>query len=115
MVVYSREWLARGDVDWHILAAQELRGKKGKNLSDRLFRSLFGVPAIVVHYIHFVYLLPSHLFHPCYILWTLSFCKNYESCLQNHMKFRRSNSRTFQDKVWETLAFLYSNMEEVIF
>ncbi len=107
------------EANWCLIAAKEL-AKNGtrKNirpLSLRDFQSIFGVHPNTVTRLHYIYLYDcdSSLFQPKYLLWMLSFLKNYETEPNSSLKFLKSNPRDFRDMVWKMIYYLSEEMEEV--
>jgi hypothetical protein len=94
---------------WLQIAALEL-GKR--SISSKKFKLIFGFSELTVHVIHQLYFLNSPFAKPKLILWLLSFLKNYERDGIAHLKFVKSNERTFRDTIWRILDFLVENVDE---
>lgn len=117
MPFYTLEELSL-EANWLLFGAQELAKNRGKEraqirpLSERTFRTIFGVDSTTAKCIHYVYLIDSDYLQPRDLLWTLSFLKNYEVEPVSSLKFI-TNERTFRDTTWDVIYFLSSQMEEV--
>jgi hypothetical protein len=116
--LYSREDLGL-QANWKLIAARELAQNIGKvdvrPMSQRSFLADFGVLPVTVMGVHYQYLLDSDHWHPKYLLWTLSFLKNYEVDGVSNQKFARCNQRYFRDRVWQVIFLLTEEMNEVFF
>jgi hypothetical protein len=93
---------------WQGLAALEL-GKR--SISSRKFRLIFGLHEQTVHVVYQLYFLDSPFALPKFILWLLSFLKDYERDGIAHLKFVKCNERTFRDTIWEILSFLSTSID----
>jgi hypothetical protein len=116
MPVYSREELTLS-ANWLQIAACELAKNQGKMevkpMSERDFKTIFGINSMTTKYLHYVYLWDSELNQPKLLLWTLSFLKNYEIEPTSNLKFTNCNTRYFRDYVWKVIAYLSTEMDEV--
>jgi hypothetical protein len=120
MSLYSREDVGL-EADWCQFGANELAKNIGKNrdaikpLSVQKFLKIYGILPDTAKTIHFVYLLETSLFRPQYLLWTLSYLKNYEVEGVGYLKFARTNQRYHRDTIWKVINFLATNMDDVSF
>jgi hypothetical protein len=100
--------------NWCEVATRELCGKE-RTISPNTFCRIFGFEPPTVQAVYFLYFLGSEFKNPKYLLWVLSFLKNYERDSVAPLKFRKCNPRTYRDSVWRVLNFLYEEMDEVFF
>lgn len=100
------------NIDWLLIAAYELNIHKNQ-LTLRQFIMYFGIHPNTMKYLHYIYFFSIPLCHPKYILYTFSFLKHYEKDGFGHLKFRKSNMWTYREIVWQTLAYLEEEMDEV--
>ena len=82
-------------------------------MNQQSFKNIFGVSPQTIQFIHYVYLLNSDFMHPKYILWTFSFLRNYEREGIAHLKFKKTNHRSFRNAVWATIYYLATQVDEV--
>jgi hypothetical protein len=106
------------DMNWCQVAAEELAKNLNKKtilpLTDRTFRSIFGLDPITTKWVYNIYLSDHEsLYHPKYLLWTLSWLKNYETEPNSSIKFANCNQTYFRENVWAVIHFLSDEMDEV--
>ena len=101
--------------DWLLIAAENLAKKNSKKpISERDFRGIFGLDSFTIKYVYYIYLADHpELYVPRYLLWTLSFLKNYETTVNAPLKFDPCNEKYFRQYVWEVICFLSEEMDEV--
>ena len=98
-------------MNWLVFAQAHL--SSGRKISEKRFRSIFGVSTWTMTYLHHVYVADSP-FQPHHLLWLFVFLKNY--CLDDvgHHFFKNTNARTFQQTVFTLLVYLEEHMDEVM-
>lgn len=101
--------------NWLLIAAENLASKNSTNLiSERDFRGIFGLDSFTTMYVYYIYLVDHPtLYVPRYLLWTLSFLKNYETEVNSSLKFSPCNTLYFRQYVWAVICFLSDEMDEV--
>lgn len=105
----KKGFLLKMKIDFCEVAAAELLHpsfSKKKRLHPNRFLCLFGVEPVTAQQFHAKYLASTHLAQPKIFLWVLFFVKHYPNDITGFATFRRSNPRTFRDRVWEVLTFL---------
>ena len=115
MPVYSKGELNL-ETNWLELAAYELAKNQNKenvkSLTERIFRSLFGLDSFTTKYLHYIYLAEhEYLSDPRFLLWMLSFLKHYEKDTKGYLHFTNSNQMYFQNYVWEMIYYLSIEMD----
>jgi len=115
MPAFSTQPFANLSVDFCEIATNLLHKYQNtqKIMSRSTFVRMFGLHPSSVQIIHFLYLLPTRLFNPQYLLWALYFLKHYHLNTVLHLPFIDSNEKTFRRRVWEVLGFLARKMDEL--
>jgi hypothetical protein len=103
--------------DWLLIASENLAKKNSnKPISERDFRGIFGLDSLTVKFVYYIYLVDHpDLYVPRYLLWTLSFLKNYETEVNASLKFSPCNTTYFRNYVWAVIYFLAEEMDEVFY
>jgi len=112
---YTKQPFANMSANFCEIATHELHkySSSQRIMSPSTFEQLFGLTPSTVQIIHFLYLFPTHLFQPKYLLWSLYFLKHYPLNSAAHLPFVDTNEKTFRLMVWETLKYLGGVMDEL--
>jgi len=94
---YSKQPFNNVSVNFYEIATLELLkyASSQKIIFSVTFKQLFGLTPSTVQIIHFLYLLPTPLFQPKYLLWSLYFIKHYPLNSSAHLPFVETNEKTF--------------------